>query len=153
VTRKAGGEELLYLGNAHWAGQVEFGPGESLLRVIHYGTHQLPVRVDFHNRTFQLDAEGPAERFEALADRLHGRFPSPAAATGLQAPATARQLIVGFLELSGCLLFCVACAWVLLRGPAVAKDRWKGWLGLLLFGAGAAFSLGDVIRTVRARRR
>jgi len=151
LIRAAGGEELLHLGNAYWAGQVEFGPGESLALVIHYWAHQIPLRVDFRSRTFQLASEGPAERFEALAGRLHRQFPWPARAV-IYTPPTARQLFIAVLELVGCLLLCLACAWVLLREPA-AKGRWKGWLGLLLFGCGAAFSLVDLVRMLRARRR
>jgi hypothetical protein len=152
LCRASGGEEAVYLGQAEWAGQpVEFGPGESVALVVRYGTHHVPLRVDFRGRTFQLDPEGPAEPFDALTDRLRKRFPSPAA-SGIRTPPTARQLVVGFLEFGGGLLLCVACAWMLL-GAQDSKARWIGGLGVLLFGSGAVFSLADLVRMIRARRR
>jgi hypothetical protein len=151
LCRATGEEEALYLGDAEWAGEVEFGSGESVALVVRYETNQVPLRMDFRSRTFQLDPDGPAEPFEVLTDRLRKRFPSRGPA-GIHRPPTVRQLLVGFLELGGSLLLCLVCTWMAL-GEQDSKGRWMGLLGMVLFGSAAAFSLVDLVRMLKARRR
>jgi len=154
----ATGEILAVIGSAACTHPPHFLRLDEVLLQFDYGG--VPIALTIHARagTFALHADanpevpaGPAEPLVLLHQRLAERRPRYGA-LALPQEVTLREVLLEGCMLCGALLMTVAALIVLVFLAASPRERWIATGGVLLFGAGAVWSLAD-LRRMRLRRK